>query len=230
MGGAVRLPAGSTIAPMASPAPWQTHLPNALTMLRVVLTAAFVALVALRPAPFPVGSPALDAGLVIACALFVIAAVTDALDGFLARRWRVVSKFGRIMDPFADKVLVLGAFIMLAGPAFTTAGGTLVSGVEPWMVVVILARELLVTSIRAILEGEGIDFSAGWAGKAKMILQAIVVPFILLTLAWGAPESGSPRAWAIDASVWATVGATVLSGVPYVTRAIGAARPRGDDA
>lgn len=205
-------------------APWQTHLPNALTMLRVVLTAAFVALVALRPAPFPVGSSELDAGLLLACALFVIAAVTDALDGYLARKWKVVSRFGRVMDPFADKVLVLGAFIMLAGPAFTTADGTLVSGVQPWMVVVILARELLVTSIRAAMEGEGIDFSAGWAGKAKMILQAIVVPMILVLLAWGAPSRGSPHAWAIEAAVWATVAATVLSGLPYITRAISATR------
>jgi len=211
-------------------APWQTHLPNALTMLRVVLTGALIALVALRPAPFPVESSEPDAGLLLACALFVIAAITDALDGFLARRWRVVSRFGRIMDPFADKVLVLGAFIMLAGPAFTTADGTLVSGVEPWMAVVILARELLVTSIRAILEGDGIDFSAGWAGKAKMILQAIVVPLILVLLAWGAPERGSARAWVINVSVWATVAATVLSGVPYVTRAIGARRSLGDTA
>ncbi len=197
-------------------------------MLRVVLTGAFVALVALRPAPFPVGTSSIDSGLLVACALFVLAAITDALDGHLARKWNVVSKFGRIMDPFADKVLVLGAFIMLAGPAFTTADGTLVSGVAPWMVVVILARELLVTSIRAILEGEGIDFSAGWAGKAKMILQAIVVPVILLILAWGAPEQGSPRAWAIDLSVWSTVAATVLSGAPYVTRAISAGRSRGN--
>jgi CDP-diacylglycerol--glycerol-3-phosphate 3-phosphatidyltransferase len=197
-------------------------------MLRVVLTGAFVALVALRTAPFPVGTPSIDTGLLVAGTLFVLAAITDALDGHLARKWNVVSKFGRIMDPFADKVLVLGAFIMLAGPAFTTASGELVSGVAPWMVVVILARELLVTSIRAILEGEGIDFSAGWAGKAKMILQAIVVPAILLILAWGAPGRGSPRAWAIDASVWATVLATVLSGVPYVTRAISTGRSRGD--
>lgn len=202
------------------PAPWKVHLPNALTMLRVVLTGAFVAVIALRPSPFRTPDSGLDLGLLGACALFVLAAVTDALDGYLARKWNVVSRFGRIMDPFADKVLVLGAFIMLAGPAFTTAQGDLVSGVAPWMVVVILARELLVTSIRAILEGEGIDCSAGWAGKAKMILQAVVVPLILLLLAWGYPAKGTPRMWAIDISVWATIAATVLSGLPYITRAI----------
>lgn len=209
---------------MAAPAPWQVHLPNALTMLRVALTGVFVAVIALRPRPFQTPDEGLDRGLLFACALFILAAVTDALDGHLARKWKVVSRFGRIMDPFADKVLVLGAFIMLAGPAFTTASGDLVSGVAPWMVVVILARELLVTSIRAILEGEGIDCSAGWAGKAKMILQAIVVPLILLLLAWGFPAKGSGRMWAIDISVWATIAATVLSGLPYITRAITAGR------
>lgn len=208
-----------------SPAPWQVHLPNTLTMLRVALTAVFVAIIAIRPRPFESPAEGLDASMLIACAVFVLAAVTDALDGHLARRWRVVSRFGRIMDPFADKVLVLGAFIMLAGPAFMTDGGAIVSGVAPWMVVVILARELLVTSIRAILEGEGIDCSAGWAGKAKMILQAVVVPLILLLLAWGIPERGSARSWAIDIGVWATVAATVVSGVPYVMRAITAGRP-----
>lgn len=209
------------------------QLPNALTLFRLILAAAFVfTLSRWRGTPHLRAEvhPHPDWTLIAAGLMFVIAAVTDALDGHLSRKWGVTSRFGRIMDPFADKVLVLGAFIMLAGPAFTTADGTLVSGVEPWMVVVILARELLVTSIRAILEGDGIDFSAGWAGKAKMILQAIVVPLILVLLVWGAPESGSARAWVIDASVWATVAATVLSGVPYVTRAIGARRSLGDAA
>lgn len=237
--GPVRPPLPSTIMPdpagprpstdpseRPGPARWQVHLPNALTMLRVALTAVFVAMLALRPRPFGAPDGGIDTAMLLSCAVFVLAAVTDALDGYLARRWRVVSRFGRIMDPFADKVLVLGAFIMLAGPAFMTHEGAIVSGVAPWMVVVILARELLVTSIRAILEGEGLDCSAGWAGKAKMILQAIVVPLILLLLAWGIPAKGSLRMWAIDLGVWATVAATVLSGVPYVTRAIGAGSAR----
>ncbi|MBX3365743.1 MAG: CDP-diacylglycerol--glycerol-3-phosphate 3-phosphatidyltransferase [Phycisphaeraceae bacterium] len=211
-----------------APAPWQVHLPNALTLLRVAMTALFVGLIAFRSRPFPTGASIAgdtpDIGLLLAAALFVLAALTDALDGYLARKWRVVSKFGRVMDPFADKVLVLGAFIMLAGPAFTSASGDLVSGVAPWMVVVILARELLVTSIRAALEGDGIDFSAGWAGKAKMVLQSVVVPLILMLLAWGAPARGSAGAWTIDIAVWATVVATILSGIPYITRAISATR------
>lgn len=211
-----------------APAPWQVHLPNALTLLRVAMAALFVGLIAFRSRPFPTdpsipGDPP-DIGLLLSGALFVLAAFTDALDGYLARKWNVISKFGRVMDPFADKILVLGAFVMLAGPAFTSASGDLVSGVAPWMVVVILARELLVTSIRGALEGDGIDFSAGWAGKAKMVLQSVVVPLIIVLLAWGAPARGSARAWTIDIAVWATVVVTILSGIPYITRAISATR------
>ena len=160
-----------------------------------------------------------------AAALFGLAAVTDAIDGPLARRWKVVSVFGRVMDPFADKVLVVGAFIMLAGPAFSyddpkvvTLREFQVSGIYSWMVVIILGRELLVTSIRAIAEQSGIDFSADWSGKAKMILQACVIPFILLVLGIGDVTPGKWGRIVIDVAVWLTLIVTVLSGVPYVIR------------
>lgn len=234
----------ATMAPMTSPdappahAPpppmiprWKAQLPNALTMLRVVLTGVFIALLAGWDATALTRGGVPNATLLWAAGIFVLAAVTDALDGNLARRWKVVSRFGRIMDPFADKVLVLGAFIMLAGPAFAVwsadEGRRIVSGVAPWMVVVILARELLVTSIRAILEGDGIDFSAGWSGKAKMIVQAIAAPLILAVLAWGVPAPGSARGVVIAVCAWGTVVATVVSGVPYVTRAMGMGRSAG---
>ncbi len=131
-------------------------LPNALTVLRLVLAAGFFA--ALNAYRYP------DQGVPwanIAIVLFILAAVTDALDGALARRWEVISTFGRIMDPFCDKVLILGAFIYLAGPRFVdpdwVAEGsffTMTTGVYPWMVVVLLARELLVTGIRGVVEAE----------------------------------------------------------------------------
>ena len=88
-------------------------LPNTLTMLRLVLAAAFLA--ALNAYRYP------DHNVTwanLSIGLFILAAVTDALDGYLARRWEATSIFGRIMDPFCDKVLVLGAFIYLAGPRF----------------------------------------------------------------------------------------------------------------
>jgi CDP-diacylglycerol--glycerol-3-phosphate 3-phosphatidyltransferase len=176
-----------------------------------------------------------DPWLIAAAALFVFAALTDAVDGHLARKWRVVSVFGRIMDPFADKVLVLGAFAYLSAPlfsyAFTPEDSDLVryqaSGVSAWMVVLILARELLVTSIRAAFESRGVDFSATASGKWKMILQSVAVPLVLVILALGPAPPGSLARWAIDLTVWLTVIVTVWSGLPYIQRAL-RSRPAGD--
>src|SRR5262249_49235343 len=153
----------------------------------------------------------------------IVAAATDVLDGYLARRWNVTSLFGRVMDPFADKVLVMGAFIILAGPAFATHPDPgsphlrMVSGVTPWMVAVILARELLLTSIRGVFEAGNVSFPATWSGKAKMILQSGAVPIIML-LVWsahGIELDHAWRRWTIDAVVWITMLVTVASGWPY---------------
>lgn len=199
--------------------PAQAAIPNALTLARLVLTAVVIVLMALHHHP-----QANLWALPAAAALFIIAAATDALDGYLARKWRVVSTFGRVMDPFADKVLVLGAFIMLAGPSFANEAGEPVAGVAAWMAVVILARELLVTSIRSVMEAGGVSFGANWAGKAKMILQSAAVPLVLLIL-WIGPrnERLDPTGWgraAIDVIVWLTLLVTVISGIPYITAAV----------
>lgn len=206
---------------------YRRWVPNALTASRLLIAAAFFVVLALfaypsRPTPVSLTHPIWP--YLFAAGLFVLAALTDAIDGPLARRWKVVSKFGRVMDPFADKVLVVGSFIMLAGPTFRLdlPGDTplQVSGVASWMVVVILGRELLVTSIRSVMESDGQDFSAAWAGKAKMILQACVIPAILLLLGVANVKRGSPGRLAIDTGVWITIVVTVLSGIPYLTRAL----------
>ncbi len=209
---------------MANPSPANpsrpTWLPNALVWMRLGLAGVFVVL--LSGSVFPS-----RAALLTATAIFILAAITDWLDGKLARAWHCVSRFGRIMDSFADKVLVLGAFVCLAGPVFATAQSaseTIVtyqaSGVYPWMVVLILARELLITSLRGLVEGEGGDFSAIWAGKWKMIAQSIAIPLILLVLALAPRQPGTTGRWAIDITVWTTVAITVLSAIPYIHRAI----------
>lgn len=155
----------------------------------------------------------------MAVILFIVAALTDVLDGWLARRWQVVSVFGRIMDPFCDKVLVLGAFVFLVGPAFIAPDeATPLSGLAPWMVVTILGRELLVTSLRGVLESMGVDFSADVSGKLKMLAQSICVPICLFvgTRDWALASDG----WRLlrDVAVWATVGLTIWSVVPYLLR------------
>lgn len=232
------IPAAQPAATPTTPAPgvssFQRALPNYLTALRLVIAAAFFTFLAVWTYPIrdlmePPAKPVTPLHPVwhylVAAALFGLAALTDAIDGPLARRWKVVSKFGRVMDPFADKVLVIGAFVMLAGPRFAIEYVQVpgkpffqVSGVHPWMVVVILGRELLVTSIRAAAESDGVDFSANWFGKAKMILQATTIPVILVTL--GITEV-TPRTWGrwlIDLSVWTTLAVTILSGIPYLVR------------
>ncbi|MBL0926649.1 MAG: CDP-diacylglycerol--glycerol-3-phosphate 3-phosphatidyltransferase [Phycisphaerales bacterium] len=211
-------------------------LPNALTVGRLILGAACLGMLAVYRFP----DTRLWA-LVAAFALFILAAVTDWLDGHLARRWNAQSVFGRIMDPLADKVLVLGAFIMLAGPNFSDAAGRSASGVLPWMAVVILARELLVTSLRAEAESRGVDFSANWAGKAKMIAQSFAIPLILLLLMLGLLVGSRSLAgvwytppvlpeWAmigVRAVAWTTVVITVASAWPYAAQASRALRPKG---
>ncbi len=206
------------------------QLPNQLTMLRLVLAAVFFVL--LNCYRYGADSPTWL--LPVAIVIFILAAITDSLDGYLARRWHVESKFGRIMDPFCDKVLVIGAFVYLAGPRFIIPGAvevgdidffSMVSGVYPWMVAVILSRELLVTAIRAELEGEGVKFGANVWGKLKMILQSIVIP-IVLAIVWLDPRTEGMQwlGWVRDVLVYLTVAVTVFSGIPYITGAARAAK------
>lgn len=217
-------PPHSTVA-ARTPLLSRALVPNWLTGMRLALAAAFLAALSVYRYP-DLNAWALPVGLV----LFIVAAATDVLDGYLARRWGATSVFGRVMDPFADKVLVMGAFIMLAGPAFTAPTDDArrhwmnVAGVAPWMVAVILARELLVTSIRGVFEAGAVSFPANWWGKVKMIVQSGAVPVILF-MVWTAGraqlETGWRR-WTIDGVVWLTVIATVASGWPYLARAFAA--------
>jgi len=215
------------------------YLPNQLTVFRLVLAGAFF--IVLNQYRFQSETPGWI--LPVAIVLFVLAALTDLLDGYLARRWKVESAFGRLMDPFCDKVLILGAFIYLAGPRFVIPGevpeGTqryletnMITGVYPWMVAVLLARELLVTAVRGQLEGTGHHFGANLFGKAKMLLQAVTVPVVLGIVYWLDPSIEAARhrwlIWPREVLVYATVIVTVLSGVPYVRQVARAMRPPGD--
>jgi len=218
------IPAQTTVS---APDDYRRWVPNALTGSRLVIATAFFVLLSVwhYPARELVVSPRHPVWPYLwAAALFGLAALTDAIDGPLARRWKTVSKFGRVMDPFADKVLVVGAFIMLAGPAFgidVPGRRTLqVSGITSWMVVVILGRELLVTSIRSVMEQSGVDFSATVTGKIKMVVQACAIPFILVLLGITEVDHGSLGRLLIDSAAWLTVLVTIASGIPYVARAI----------
>lgn len=185
------------------------NLPNAITLSRLVLTAACFVLLELIP-------DVADPSAVMAWwafAIFVVSAATDFVDGWVARRFGQVTAFGRVADPFVDKILICGALICLL--RFPVATGYLAT----WMVVVIVAREFLVTAIRGLAESSGIAFPADRIGKIKMIAQCVTVA-ALLTLVAGTRFWETVAAWGI----WVTLALTVWSGAHYVWKARGLLR------
>lgn len=185
----------------ASPQPI-FNVPNQLTALRLLLAVVLFVLIALQY---------FLASLIV----FIIAAGTDWLDGFWARRYGQVTNLGRILDPFVDKIIVCGTFIFLVDVPE--------SGVQAWMAVVIVGRELLVTALRSYLEGEGADFSASMSGKLKMAVQCLAATISLYALYHGS-ERGEALSWALTISIWSAVALTIYSGGVYVHRAIGLLR------
>jgi CDP-diacylglycerol--glycerol-3-phosphate 3-phosphatidyltransferase len=202
--------------PITPRPPQVLNLPNLLTLSRLALAVVFFALLVAQ-------------WYLTSFVFFVIAASTDWLDGYVARKRGETTVLGRILDPFVDKVIVLGAFVfLLAEPA---------SGVAAWMVTVIIARELLVTGLRSYLEGESVAFGADWAGKLKMVLQCVAIGGVLLYLGlftdarverWG----DMLIAWAVGlrtAVIWVAVVVTALSGIGYACRAALLIRDRTKD-
>jgi len=199
-------------------------LPNQLTVGRIVLAGGFFVLTGLYE-PGGGGRALLNAALVV----YLVAALTDVLDGYLARKMNVTSAFGRIADPFVDKLLVVGAFAMFTGSNFIMppgdAGhalprlltGNMQSGVHAWMTVVIIAREFVVSAVRGYSESCGVKFPATSAGKIKMFVQSLAICVILCQLA-NFPDV----LWAIYVKVilvWLAVVVTVVSGLAYVGKA-----------
>lgn len=146
------------------------------------------------------------AGMIV----FIVAASTDFIDGWWARKYGQVTKLGRVLDPFVDKIIITAAMVALVGiPG---------SKMAAWMVTVTIGRELLVTSIRAMVEGKGGDFSARWLGKWKMLFQCAAVVSSLLLL-----QFGKTQAWLNTATsilLWLAVISTVASGFDYVAKAV----------
>ena len=176
--------------------------PNLITVSRLFVTAAcFACLVFAKPDV----SPTL---VWWAFWLFVFAAATDFVDGWLARRLHQVTQFGRIADPFADKILVCGTMVMLL--EFPPVAAIL----PGWMVVVVIARELLVTTLRAAAEAAGHAFPADQLGKWKMIAQCFAAGSLLTVLA----GTDHFRLLAV-VMVWLSLALTILSGVNYTLRA-----------
>lgn len=192
------------------------NLPNQITLARLLLAIIFFVCLA----QFDARQPKLNVVLLDACAvLFIVAGLSDIVDGYLARKQNQITSFGRVFDPFVDKILVIGGYVFLAGDGFVDSSGRLVSDVSGWMVVVILGRELLVTSLRGVTEASGQDFSANVYGKAKMLLQSITIGWVLFTLAH--PVGLATCARLRPVLVYLTVIVTILSLLPYLRMARG---------
>lgn len=152
-----------------------------------------------------------------AAVLFVVAAATDAIDGYIARKYGQVTTLGRILDPFVDKIIVCGAFVFLLEKKAD-------SGVNSWMVMSVIGREMFVTGLRSFLEQAGKDFSAAFIGKAKMALQCVAITMSLLSLS---PEVGGETFnFYRDIVLWAAVAVTVYSGLTYAIRGFQMLRPQ----
>jgi CDP-diacylglycerol--glycerol-3-phosphate 3-phosphatidyltransferase len=136
------------------------NLPNLLTLARILLIPVFV-IIFIEPTP--------DQSL-IAAVIFVVAAVTDVLDGYIARRTGQVTKLGKLLDPIADKLLVLSALILLVN----------IDRVSALVAILVVARELAVTGIRAIAAGERLIIAAETTGKYKMALQVVAIVLLIL--------------------------------------------------
>jgi CDP-diacylglycerol--glycerol-3-phosphate 3-phosphatidyltransferase len=167
------------------------NLPNLLTVLRIMLVPVLVvALLGNTPA-----------GDVLAAVVFALASLTDFVDGYLARTRREVTTFGKLMDPLADKLLVVGALLCLVS----------LQRLEAWVAMVIIARELAVTVLRAGAAQQGVVIAAAPLGKVKTCLQ--IAAILALIAVHGQPL------W-VSLLLYATVAVTVLSGLDYFRRAM----------
>jgi CDP-diacylglycerol--glycerol-3-phosphate 3-phosphatidyltransferase len=206
------------------------HVPNLLTGLRLLLAMVFFCMLAYYQYEGR-GDPSF---LWVAFIVYLVALITDFLDGFLARRWKVEGAFGRIVDPFVDKILVLGSFAFFAGKNFIIQHEIVgemqqrvdtISGVAPGIVVILMARELLVTSLRGQSESQGKNFGAAFSGKLKMVVQSVTILVILVYVNYYKvlKDSGylERATYFRNFCIVATVAITVISGVLYIQRAIG---------
>jgi CDP-diacylglycerol--glycerol-3-phosphate 3-phosphatidyltransferase len=161
-------------------------IPNILTFGRLVLTIVFLIMVLLAPPYYAEGEVPFPGFLDIAFIIFVIAGLTDMVDGLAARRLNVASKFGRMLDPLADKILVCGAFICFAiigRPKLFTLGPAALSVIHWLVAAILIAREAYVTTLRHIAEARGVNFAATVSGKIKMFTQSFAIGTVVIKMA-----------------------------------------------
>lgn len=179
------------------------NLPNRITLVRLLLSIVLFVLLEF------IGGKGGGTIWYAAFTLYLVAASTDWLDGYLARKWGQVTAFGRIADPFTDKIIICGVLILTQTYPETR------ELVPSWLVLLIVAREFLVSGLRAFIESRGVSFAASWWGKVKLVLQAnycgsvIFYPGASYGWVW----------WYAEITLWGTAIATVGSAVLYIARA-----------
>ena len=185
------------------------NLPNSITAVRIVLSPVFVAFwyaggMLLRPGPRP------NEWLVGALAVVVLAEVSDLLDGWLARRWRIVTNIGKLLDPFADTMFRFTVFLCFLG-----------SGVAPaWMVAIIFYRDIMVAVLRNFGVMSNVVIAARWSGKLKAIVQGTVLNLIIALIVLAQIAGWDPEWVKVQTISWwlmlvATL-VTLFSGIEYV--------------
>ena len=169
------------------------NLPNSLASLRILLAPALFWVI-LNPDYFTDAGYHVTWNYFFASILFVLASVTDFFDGFIAREWNQMTMLGAIIDPLADKMLTLAAFLSLM----------MIGEASAWAIYLIIIRELFITGIRTVAVSEKLDIKASWSGKVKTVGQMIAIGFLLMR--W-------PYA---DELLWFAVFLTIYSGLEYV--------------
>ena len=167
------------------------NLPNKLTVGRMIAVPFFIAAYMMGYYP-------------VALVLFCLASATDALDGSIARKRGLVTNFGKIMDPLADKILVYSALCL-----FIESGL-----IKSWMLIIILAREFIVAGMRTVAASEGRVLAAGMSGKIKTVLQMVAV--ILYLFGLSVPSIGNTVIMIANVIFWAALTMTIYSGAEYV--------------
>lgn len=177
------------------------NLPNKLTLFRIILIPIFVVLL-------------LKTYYYYAAAVFIIASLTDFLDGYLARKYHLVTNFGKLMDPLADKLLVTSALVCLVE----------LGDIPSWMVIIILSREFTISILRAVAASDGKVIAASKWGKSKTIFQMIAVISILIK---NYPFERLHIPFS-DVVLWIAVILTVVSGIDYIIKNKEFFQERGD--
>ena len=169
------------------------NLPNALASLRILL-APLMFWIILNPDFFTDNGYHITWNYYFASLLFVLASATDFFDGYIAREWNQMTLLGAILDPLADKMLTIAAFL----------GLMMIGQASAWAIYIIIVRELFITGLRTVAISEGISVKASWAGKVKTVAQMIAIGFLLMHWSYA------------DELLWIAVALTIYSGLEYL--------------